>query len=122
METKHLQWPLDGLALDSLSDEQLFVIFGNALFSLHQSLDVTIPPPVLLWLMVLYHVVAYSEPSPEDWQSVWLGNAISLTRAHTWPQARGILKAVMWVDFVHDEPGGKTFETAIQRPERPETI
>ena len=66
----------------------------------------------------LYHVVAYKEPSPEDWLSVWLDKAVSLTRVDTWPQAHRILKSVMWVDFVHDAPGKKAFEAAIQRLER----
>jgi hypothetical protein len=68
--------------------------------------------------MILYHVVAYKEPSPVDWLSVWLDNAVSLTGVDAWPQSHRTLKSVMWVNFVHDGPGEKVFEAAIQRLER----
>jgi hypothetical protein len=98
--------------------EHLFNLFSSALFKLCQSTRIIVPRPIMLWLMILYHVVAYREPSPEDWLSVWLDKAVPLTRVDTWPQAHRILKSVMWVDFVHDAPGKKAFEAAIQRLER----
>jgi len=98
--------------------EHLFDLFSRALFKLCQSTSIIVPRPIMLWLMILYHVVAYKEPSPEDWQSVWLDKAVSLTRVNTWPQAPRILKSIMWVDFVHDALGKKAFEAAIQRLER----
>jgi len=98
--------------------EHLFNLFSTALFKLCQSTSIIVPRPIMLWLMVLYRVVAYKEPSPEDWPSVWLDKAVSLTRVDTWPEAHSILNSVMWVDFVHDAPGEKAFEAAIQRLER----
>lgn len=99
--------------------EHLFNLFSSALFELCQSKSIIVPRPIMLWLMMLNRMVAYEEPSPEDWLSVWLDKAVSLTRVDTWPQAHRILKSVMWVDFVHDAPGKKAFEAAIQRLERP---
>ena len=98
--------------------EHIFNLFSSALFKLCQSTSIIVPRPIMLWLMILYHVVAYKEPSPEDWLSIWLDKAVSLTRVDTWPQGHRILKSVMWVDFVHDAPGKKAFEAAIQRLER----
>lgn len=98
--------------------EHLFNLYGSALLKLCQSTSIIVPQPVMLWLLVLYHVIAYEQPSPGDWQSVRLGEALSLTSVNTWPQAHEILKSVMWVDFVHDAPGKKAFETAVQRLER----
>ena len=98
--------------------EHLFNLFSSALFKLCQSKSIIVPQPVMLWLMILYHVVAYEQPSPGDWQSVWLGKAVSLTKVNIWPQAHRILKSIMWVDFVHDAPGKKAFEVAVQRLER----
>lgn len=97
--------------------EHLFNLFSSALFKLCQSTSITVPQPIMLWLMILYHVVAYNQPSPGDWQTVWLGKAVSLTGVTIWPQAHGILKSIMWVDFVHDVPGKKAFEAAVQRLE-----
>lgn len=94
--------------------EHLFSLFRSALFKLCQSTSIVVPQPVMLWLMILYHVVAYEQPSPGDWQSVWLGKAVSLTEVNLWPQARIILKSIMWVDFVHDVPGKKIFEAAVE--------
>jgi hypothetical protein len=98
--------------------EHIFHLFSSTLFKLCQSTSTIVPRPIMLWLMILYHVVAYKEPSPEDRLSVWLDKAVSLTRVDTWPQAHRTLKSVMWVDFVHDAPGKKAFEAAIQRLER----
>lgn len=99
--------------------EHLFNLFGSALFKLCNSTSIIVPQPIMLWLMVLYYMVAYDQPSPGDWQSVWLGKAISLTEVNAWPQARIVLKSVMWVDFVHDAPGKRAFEAAVQPLERP---
>ena len=98
--------------------EHLFSLFSNSLSKLCQSTSIIVPQPIMLWLMILYHMVSYKQPSPEDWHSVWLGKAVSLTRVKAWPDARGILKSVMWVDFVHDAPGKEAFESAAQRLER----
>ena len=95
--------------------EHLFNLFSSSLFDLCQSTSIKVPQPIMLWLMVLYHMVAYNQPSPGDWQSVWLGKAVSFTEVNTWPQARIMLKSVMWVDFVHDAPGNKAFEAATER-------
>ena len=102
--------------------EHLFHLFGSALFKLCQSASIMVPPPIMLWLMILYHLVAYIQPALEDWQSVWLGEAISLTGVSAWPEAHGVLKSIMWVGFVHDAPGRKVFDAAVQRLERPEEI
>lgn len=98
--------------------ERLFNLFDSSLFKLCQCTSTIVPQPIMLWLMILYHMVAYRQPSPGDWQSVWLGKAVSLTGIETWPQARIIPKSVMWVDFVHDAPGKKAFEVAAERLER----
>ena len=52
--------------------ERLYNLFSSSLFKLCQSSNISLPPPVLLWLMVLYHTVAYKQHSPGDWQSVQL--------------------------------------------------
>jgi hypothetical protein len=100
--------------------EHLFHLFGSALFKLCQSASIMVPPAFMLWLMILYYLVAYTQPAPEDWQSVWLGKAISLTGVRVWPDAHGVLKSIMWVDFVHDVAGRKVFDAAVERLERSE--
>ncbi|MCJ1403245.1 hypothetical protein MMC11_006468 [Xylographa trunciseda] len=98
--------------------EHLFNLFSSALLKLCQSTSIIVPRPVMLWLIILYHAVVYRESSSQDCLSVWLDKAVPLTRVDTWPQIHIILRSVMWVDFVHDAPGKKAFEAAIQRLER----
>ena len=98
--------------------EHLFNLFSSALFQLYQSTSIIVPRPIMLWLLILYHVVANRESPPEDWLSFWLDKAVPLSGADTWPQALMVLKSVMWVGFVHDVPGKKAFEEAIQRLRR----
>lgn len=95
--------------------EHLFHLFSSALLKLCQSTSIIVPRPIMLWLMVLYHVVAYKNSTPGDWQSIWLGKAVSLSGAKVWSQAHAILKSIMWVDFVHEAPGKKAFEAAVHR-------
>ena len=57
--------------------EHIFNLFSSALFKLCQSTSIIVPRPIMLWLMILYHVVAYKEPSPEDWLSVWLARFVT---------------------------------------------
>jgi hypothetical protein len=97
--------------------ERLYRLFGSALLKLCQSPSIVVPSPIMLWLLALYHVVAYKQPAPEDWQTVQFGKAISLTRVRKWPGAHELLKAVMWVGFVHDVPGKRVFEVAVQHLE-----
>ena len=94
--------------------EHLFEIFSSALFKLCHSTSITVPQPIMLWLMILYHMVADKEPSSEDWQSIWLFKAVSLAEVNNWPEAHSILKSVMWVDFAHTTLGKRAFEEAME--------
>ena len=98
--------------------EHLFNLFSSALFKLCQPTSIIVSRPILLWLMILYHIVAHEEPSPTDWPSVWLDKAVSLAGVDTWSQVQSIVTSVMWVGFVHDAPARSAFEAAIQRLER----
>ena len=100
----------------------LFNLFGSALSKLCQPGNFNMPRPIMLWLMILYNVVAYEQPSSSEWQSIWFSKAIFLTGISVWPEARRLLKSIMWVDFVHDVPGQKAFEAAIPDRDKPQNI
>ena len=97
--------------------ERPFNIFSRALFSLCQSTNAVVPPAVMLWLLLLYHLVAYEEPRPQDWQIIWLRKAVLIAGMKGWNDAHTLVRSVMWVDFVHDLPGKKAYKTAVQRQE-----
>jgi len=95
--------------------DHLLNIYSNALFTLRNSADIDLPVPIVLWLAMLLHLVAHKEPSPADWQSVWLEEAILQAGINSWPQAREILRSVVWVSFIHDRLGKQVFEAAMLR-------
>ncbi|KAK5213575.1 hypothetical protein LTR41_001154 [Exophiala xenobiotica] len=96
--------------------ERLFDLFSSTLSKLCQSPCSVVPEPIMLWLMILHHLVAYKEASSSDaWENVRLNKAIALTGTDTWSQAHQGLRSVMWVDFVHDVPGRKVFDAARKR-------
>jgi hypothetical protein len=98
--------------------DHLLNLYRNTLFKLRESTDIDFPVPIVLWLTMLLHVVAHKEPSPADWLSVWLGKAILHADIDSWPQAREILRSIVWVDFIHDQLGKPAFEAAMLRLER----
>lgn len=95
--------------------DQLLNIYRNALLTLRNSTNIDVPVHIVLWLAMLLHLVAHKEPSPADWQSVWLEEAILQASINSWPQAREILRSVVWVSFIHDRPGKQVFEAGMLR-------
>ncbi|TAQ83723.1 hypothetical protein B7494_g7953 [Chlorociboria aeruginascens] len=73
----------------------LLNLYSNALLRLLESIDVDLPVPILLWLMMLSHVVIDKEPSPTDWRSLWLDKAILRAGINSWPQAQEILRSIV---------------------------
>jgi hypothetical protein len=98
--------------------DHLLNIYSNALFRLRKSTDIDLPVPIVLWLTMLLHLVARKEPSPADWQSIWLDEAILHAGIDLWSQAREILRSVVWVGFIHDRLGKQAFEAAMFRLQR----
>jgi len=93
--------------------------YSNSLVRLRKSTDVDLlPVPIVLWLAILSHVLTHNGPSPADWRSVWLDEAILRAGIDSWSQAREVLRSVMWVDFIHDRLGKQAFEAAMLRLER----
>jgi hypothetical protein len=97
------------------SYEYLIELFSTKLWELHQSASMVIPRPVVLWLLITYHLAVFEDPSLKKWQTLWLDETIALNRGATWADVNKILKSVMWVDFVHDALGRKIFGAAIER-------
>jgi hypothetical protein len=95
--------------------DHLLNLYRNALFKLSEITDLELPIPIVLWLTMLFHVVAHKEPSPADGLSVWLDKAILGANIDSWPQAREILRSIVWVDFIHDRLGQPAFETTMFR-------
>ncbi|KAK4948173.1 hypothetical protein LTR10_013228 [Elasticomyces elasticus] len=93
----------------------LFELFKTGLFELCHSPATIVPHPVMLWLLLLYHVTVYKGPSVNSRASDWLDRAVSLTGVNTWAQAHPVLRSILWVDFVHDSAGKEAFLAATQR-------
>lgn len=95
--------------------ERLLDSFRNSLFELLRRPErAPLPPVVLLWLVVILHFVAAEEAAAADWEGIWRGDGTPLMSVD-WDEALGMLKSVMWVDFVHDVPGQRAFKAAARR-------
>ena len=94
--------------------EHLLSQFRGVLSRICQSTDLFVPQPIMLWLMVLYHVTVSKQYPSDDWQSICFARAISHASVSTWSEARSVLKSVMWVAFVHETHGKKAFEATVQ--------
>lgn len=94
--------------------EHLFTLLNTSLLRVYQSASSTrLPPPLLLWLIMVFHMINRELQHAGEWSHTWLQNAIAATQLSTWPEIQHMLKSVMWVDFVHDEAGKEVFETAV---------
>ena len=93
----------------------LLNLYRNALFKLREFTDSDFPIPIVLWLTMLLYVAAHKEPSSVDWLSVWFDRAILRADINSWPQAREILRSIVWVSFIHDRLGQLAFEAAMLR-------
>ncbi|KAH8883130.1 hypothetical protein GQ53DRAFT_431214 [Thozetella sp. PMI_491] len=100
----------------SLPLQGLLTSLENCLFVLHQSNNIDLPLPIALWLIASYLAVVSEQAPPKSWQSTRLSTLIVLAKVDTWSRIREILKSIMWVEFIHDEPGRKLFETLSLPP------
>lgn len=95
--------------------EYLLNTYAAALQKLRQSPDVNFPSPVALWFTLVYLVLACQDTVTEDWPGVWIDEAVACLRVDSWSQAHDMLKAIMWVDFVHTPTGLKAFDASVSR-------
>ncbi len=95
--------------------DHLLCLFTSALWRLWNSTYTKVPTPIALWLTVLSHIVAQKNLPPTDWRCIWLDRSISYAGIESWPQARELLRSVVWVDFIHNRPGQNAFELAMVR-------
>ncbi|CAM1500427.1 Fc.00g095890.m01.CDS01 [Cosmosporella sp. VM-42] len=100
--TIFLQIP--GVKLDS-------PLFGDRLRAAIESVIVSSPgvAELKLWLLFVGAIIVF------DFKEPWLLESIrELTREQTWEVVRQRMKAVMWIDIVHDGPGQQAFEAVQQ--------
>ena len=90
-------------------------LYSSTLSRLRKATDTNLPETMVLWLTMMYHVVAHKESPPSDWANMWLDEAISCAGIGCWSQLREMLHSVVWIDFIHDRPGEKAFESAMLR-------
>lgn len=95
--------------------DHLFETFKTELSQLCHISAAVVPAPVMLWLMLLYHVTVYKGPDLDSWADDWLDRAVSLAGVEPWAEAHPVLRSIMWVDFVHDSTGKKAFLEATRR-------
>lgn len=98
--------------------QHLVELSRAALSELRQSQSISLPASINLWLAFTYHVVAFGQDIHNDEEEGWLDKAISSANIERWSQAHQILRAVMWVDFVHGATGKHAYMTRSQSHEQ----
>lgn len=77
--------------------------YRNALLELKRS-SAEMPSSITLWLLLLWNTLI-SPQSGLDFSRGWLGEVLVSLNIRSWIEIRKVLKDIMWVDFMHDEPG-----------------
>lgn len=69
-------------------------------------------PQLTLWILM---VAAISIPNiAEDiWLFISLRTLFQLCKIMSWADLRGLMKAMIWIDVVHDKPGKDIYEMAV---------
>ena len=88
-------------------------LFRNALQKLQVS-DITIPPLVLLWLLMVWGVSIPVEID-QEWYSAYLLQTIQLTELRSWADVCTGLKSIMWIEFMHNGAGERMLGIAMAR-------
>lgn len=96
--------------------DHLYNTYSESLSRLYGSNSLILPEPIDLWLTMLLHLAARHNSSTMAWRRDWLDKALLRTRCDSWSQAREVLRAVVWVDFIHDCSGEQVYESVILRP------
>ena len=79
--------------------------FISSLLELHDhAATIDVPPSIIFWLLIVWKIHV-SEEIPQSQLEVWSEEAIKLAEVYNWEDARAILKAVMWIDILHDSKG-----------------
>lgn len=71
------------------------------------------PPQMSLWLLLIGDVSLFYEED-EQWLRPWLHTILYLCGATSWDEARVIMKAFLWIDFVQDGAGAKAFHSLME--------
>lgn len=77
--------------------------YRNALLELKRG-SAEMPSSITLWLLLLWNTLI-SPQSGLDFSRGWLGEVLVSLNIRSWIEIRKVLKDIMWVDFMHDEPG-----------------
>lgn len=85
--------------------------YRNSLLALRRC-QTKLPSSIVLWLLLLWDIIAPSKPGTGIWED-WLVEVALHSNIRSWTEARSILKSIMWIEFLHDEPGRKAFENSF---------
>lgn len=99
---------------------RLMTRFGDALQKLRKSSPtVTIPQPMIFWMLLMWHQMWF--PGERQHDSDWLSDVINNLQISSWDEARTMVKAVIWIDFLHDRKGEAVFLDAFTKMSPPDS-
>ncbi|KAF6233984.1 hypothetical protein HO173_007814 [Letharia columbiana] len=99
-----LQWKQLGMSYDHLA-----TTYRECLAELRVS---SIPSRLLLWLLMVGAVSVFG-CADDKWLKPWLRVNIDLGEVESWSDMQDILKPLMWIGLVLDEPGKDVFDSSF---------
>ena len=99
-----LQWKQLGMSYDHLA-----TTYRDCLAKLRCS---NIPSRLFLWLLMVGAVSVFG-CADDNWLKPWLRVNIDPGKVESWSDMQDILKSLMWIGLVLDEPGKVVFDSAF---------
>ena len=69
-------------------------------------------PRLWLWLLMVGAVSVFGH-ADDEWLKPWLRVSINICGVESWSDMQGILKSLMWIDLIHDEPGEDVYRSTL---------
>ena len=66
-----------------------------------------------LWLLTVGAMAVFKERD-DQWLTARLRATMELCRVQSWTEVQEIMRSIMWIGLVHDQPGKAVFEAAMQ--------
>ena len=69
-------------------------------------------PRLWLWLLMVGALSVFGH-ADDEWLKPWLRVHIDICGVGSWSDMQGILKSLMWIDLIHDEPGKDVYNSTL---------
>lgn len=79
---------------------------------LNLNLPSTLPPQIILWLLTIGSFATFTS-ADDTWLVPWLRVNLDICEVHSWIELREQMKALPWIDTLHDKPTRAMYELLV---------